>query len=100
MSNAAYFIFDVTINNVEGMLPYQAKVGQSIEPFGGKCLVLAGDVKVFEGEKPKGFTVIVQFPSKENANNWYHSTDYQSIINYRHTSAKTNAYLIEGITAA
>lgn len=100
MNNPAYFVFDVAISNPEGMLPYQQKVGQTLAPYGGTVLVLAGNIAVFEGEGPQGFSVIVQFPDINAAKAWYHSEQYQQIIGYRHSAASTNAYLLDGIGQA
>ena len=98
MSTAAYFMFDVTITNPEGIKPYQEQVEKTLQPFGGICLVLAGAIEVMEGKGPEGFTVMVQFPDLAMARAWYHSPDYQQIIGYRQSSATTHAYLVQGIS--
>lgn len=99
MSQPAYFIFDVTIHDMAGMQPYQAKVAETYPPYGGKLLVLAGKTEVVEGDGPQGLTVILAFPSMAQAHAWHDSPEYQAIIGYRHAAASTRAVLVEGLPA-
>lgn len=96
MANA-YFIVDVVIHNPDGMKPYQKKVDQTYPPYGGKLLVLGGKSEVLEGTGPRGLTVLLEFPSAEQAHAWHNSPDYQAIIGYRHAAAESHAYLVEGL---
>lgn len=99
MANA-YFIVDVVIHNPESMKPYQEKVAQTYPPYGGKLLVLGGKSEVLEGTGPRGLTVILEFPSREQAHAWHDSPEYQAIIGHRHASADSHAYLVEGLVPA
>lgn len=100
MTQPAYFVFDVTIHTPEGMKPYLAQVENTLQPFGGKRLVLGGTLEPVEGKAPAGRIVILQFPSMQQAHAWHDSAAYQAIIGYRHASATTHAYLAEGIAPA
>ncbi|WP_312655419.1 DUF1330 domain-containing protein [Kluyvera ascorbata] len=96
MANA-YFIINLVIHNPEGMKPYQEKVAETYPPYGGKLLVLGGKSDVLEGTGPQGLTVILEFPSMEQAHAWHDSPEYQAIIGYRLAAAESNAYLVEGL---
>ncbi|AUH01919.1 DUF1330 domain-containing protein [Prodigiosinella confusarubida] len=97
MANPAYFVFDVKINDPEGIKPYQAKVAETYVPYGGQPIVASGKVEVLEGKAPNSIIVILQFPSMEQAHAWHESPEYQAILGYRQAASESNAYLVEGI---
>jgi uncharacterized protein (DUF1330 family) len=51
---------------------------------------------VLEGEWQHPRTVIIEFPSREAAEGWYKSTDYQKIIGLRHKSSMGNLVILDG----
>lgn len=92
----AYFIFDVKVHNSDGLKPYQEKVESTYKRFGGKRIVLGGQVTAVEGHAPQGRLIMLQFDSVEQAHAWHDSPEYQDIIHYRHDCTETNAWLVEG----
>jgi uncharacterized protein (DUF1330 family) len=56
--------------------------------------VLANAVKVTLG--PKGRNVVLEFPSREQAEAWYHSDAYQAIIHHRKDNSTGNLILVDG----
>ena len=98
MSNPAYFIFDATVHNPEGMQPYRAKVADILKAYHGTLLVGGGTIDAREGTPPQGSIVVLRFDSMEAARAWYESPEYQSIIGYRHAAAQTDAFIVEGIS--
>lgn len=97
MTNPAYFIIDVKINDSEGIRPYQAAVEKTFTAFGGKRIVAGGKIDVLEGDAPRGRVVIVQFPSMAQAHAWHESLAYQAIVSHRYAAAESHAYLVEGV---
>lgn len=77
-----YFVLNYRINDQEAYQPYLAEVMQTLIAHNAEILVAD-----FESEKIEGdaghVTVVLKFPSKEAANNWYHSPEYQNIIKLR-----------------
>ena len=96
-TNPAYLIIDITVNNPEGMKPYQDRVEATFKVFGGNRLVLAGKQETLEGSAPKGMIVMLQFDSVELAHAWHDSPAYQEIIAYRHLASSSNIWLVEGV---
>ncbi|MFM2479813.1 DUF1330 domain-containing protein [Celerinatantimonas sp. YJH-8] len=92
----AYIIFDVNVENPEGMIPYQQQVAATIQAFKGRKVVLGAPVETLEGQPSQGNLVILQFDSLTQAKAWHASPEYQAILPYRQASAKTNAWLVEG----
>ena len=65
-------------------------------PYGGRWLVLDGEVEVLEGAWP-GSVVLVEFPDRETARKWYHSPEYQDILRLRTDNAISDLVLVEPV---
>jgi uncharacterized protein (DUF1330 family) len=59
-----------------------AAVVPTIVAHGGKILVAGPNATTMEGN-PAETTVVLQFPTREALENWYHSPEYQAIIHLR-----------------
>jgi uncharacterized protein (DUF1330 family) len=75
---------------------YRKAVPATLEAFGGRFIVRGGNLKLLEGEWPHSRLVIIEFPSREAAEGWYRSPEYQKIIGLRLSSAVTNLVIVEG----
>jgi uncharacterized protein (DUF1330 family) len=80
------------VPNAQG-LTYLEHVESTVVPFGGKWLAQgAGDI--VEGAWP-GTVVLMEFPSRDAANAWYHSPEYQAILPLRTKNAISDIILID-----
>gem|GEM_PF-1416217 len=61
-------------------LTYLENVEATFKPFGGRWLVLDAPVEVLEGARP-GSVVLMEFPDMDAAKKWYHSLEYQKVLN-------------------
>jgi uncharacterized protein (DUF1330 family) len=92
-----YFVAELEITDPAKFQTFLPQVPGTLQPFGGHFLVRPGKVAAaLEGEPPKSFA-IVAFDSVERAQAWYHSAAYQAIIPLRLSSAKTTAFIAEGV---
>jgi uncharacterized protein (DUF1330 family) len=92
----AYFIGQVTVHDSAEYEKYLAGFMEAFAPFEGRVLVATEDVEVLEGTWPRTRTVVLEFPSMENARNWYESLDYQAVAQHRFKAATTNLILASG----
>jgi uncharacterized protein (DUF1330 family) len=76
---------------------YRAAVPETIAPFGGKFVVRGGRLSVLEGEWPHPRLVIIEFPSREAAEGWYHSAEYQKIIRLRLDGTSGKLVIVDGL---
>jgi uncharacterized protein (DUF1330 family) len=76
---------------------YRRQVIATFEPYGGKFLARGGKVSVLEGEWPYDRSVILEFPSREVAETWYHSAEYQRILPLRMKCMSSNFVIIDGL---
>jgi uncharacterized protein (DUF1330 family) len=92
----AFVIAAETVKDEAMFSEYRKAVLPIIEAFGGRFIVRGGTVKVVEGEWPHPRLVILEFPSREAAEGWYKSPEYQKIIALRLGSTVTNLVIVEG----
>jgi uncharacterized protein (DUF1330 family) len=92
----AYLIALEVINDREEFDKYRSLVHGVLEKYEGKIIVANEDVEVLEGKWPYNKTVVIRFPSMEQAKGWYHSEEYQKIIQHRLASTETDLIFVEG----
>ena|ERR1039458_5202457 len=79
---AAYLLASYTVDNEEGYAPYVGAVVPVLMAHGAEILVADASPEVREGE-PHEHQVVIRFPSKEAANAFYDSAEYQAVIHHR-----------------
>jgi len=94
---AAYFIFDIDVHDPAGMRAYLESVPGTLTKYGGRYIVRGGKFEVVEGNWQPTRVVMLEFPSTEQAKNWYHCEEYKDIKAARHKSARTDIVLVEGV---
>ena len=92
-----YVIGQITITKPEDYPAYVAKVGPILKKFGGEFLVRGGMQEVFEAEPVGERTVIIQFPSYEDALAWYQSEDYAEAKAMRMAASTSVQTIVEGV---
>lgn len=94
----AYVITDLEVVNPELYEEYRRRFPATLEPFGGRALVVGGRVEALEGDWHPQRLVALEFPSVEQARAWYASPAYQAILPIRLEHARTHFLtLIEGL---
>jgi uncharacterized protein (DUF1330 family) len=96
----AYFVGNINITDLEGYAEYQKYVPQTISDFGGCYLVRGGMTTQIEGDRLGGRNVVLEFPSREQAEAWYQSDAYQSIIHHRRNNSTGTLLLVDGLSLA
>ena len=92
-SMSAYVVANVEVNDPQAYSEYTAQVPGTLEKYGGRFVVRGGELQVLEGS-PLPRLVLIEFPSVEQANTWYHSPEYQGILPIRQRNARTSFLLI------
>jgi uncharacterized protein (DUF1330 family) len=94
---AAYVIYECEVLDPERYEDYKTKAAACIAAAGGRYIVRGGEVDVFEGEAP-GRTVVLEFPSRQVALDWYRSEEYGEARKIREGAARARLYVVDGIT--
>jgi uncharacterized protein (DUF1330 family) len=92
----AYVIAAETVTDEKLFDEYRNLVPATVTPFGGKFIIRGGKMTVLEGQWPQPRTVVIEFPSRAQAEGWYNSAAYQKIIGLRHKSSAGNLIIIDG----
>ena len=96
MSKGVWIAVYEKIENMETLKKYVAKATTAISKYSGKFIVRGGKNITLEGnQSPR--TVIVEFPTFEEAEKCYNSDEYQEAFSILKGSAKRNLQIIEGI---
>ena len=94
----AYYLVDVRkIKDAAKMEEYKARVTPVVEKFGGRYVVIGGPCEVVEGNYQPVFTVMIQFPSLDEARRWYNSEDYRELKKLRLAATVSNAVIMAGV---
>lgn len=93
---SAYCIFEIEITDSARYQDYVAVVSATVERFGGRYLVRGGALEVLEGNWPDRRLVVLEFPSVEQAKQWYESPEYAGPRAIRQASAVSDAVLVDG----
>lgn len=94
---AAYVIVQLEITDPEGFAEYREKVGPQIEKRGGRYIVRGAEVENLEGEWDPGRLVILEFPTREDAQRFYEADEYQPLLALRERTANTVLSIVEGV---
>jgi len=95
----AYVIAAATVNDPAMFDLYRKEVPATLVPFGGQFVARGGNLTVLEGEWPHPRVVIIEFPSRAAAEDWYKSAEYRKIISLRHESSAGNLVIVDEFAA-
>jgi uncharacterized protein (DUF1330 family) len=95
---SAYCFFDLLeVTDPGKMEEYRKRVGPVVERYGGRYLAVGGKFDVVEGDWRPVFPVIIEFPSLDQARQWYNSEDYRELKDMRLSATRSNGVFIEGL---
>ena len=85
-----------SISSEEKLKEYAVKARAAVEKFQGKFLIRGGKSTSREGEKSPR-TVVIEFPSYDQANTFYQSKEYQEAHSILKDYADRQFQTVEGI---
>ncbi len=91
----AYLVLDFAIHDLPGFRPYISAIPAFIEKHGGKYIVRGVHPTVMEGGWAPELMVILEFPSRQNANAFLDDPDAQALFEVRHATA-SKLVLVDG----
>ena len=92
----AYLIADVEVTDPVKYEDYRKLTPGAIAKFGGKFLARGGQTSVLEGDWRPHRVVIIEFPSFEQAKNFYTSVEYTAARRARAGAANARMIVVEG----
>jgi uncharacterized protein (DUF1330 family) len=85
---------EVTIG--PAIVEYLERIDATLEPFGGRFIMHGAEPTVVEGEF-SGNLIVVAFPTREQAQDWYASPAYRAILPLRTENSSSDVLLVDGV---
>ena len=91
-----YVVANIRVTNQEKFQQFSGMAGSAIKKYGGKVLARGPDADRLEGNV-SGIVMMIEFESKEAANTFYHSEEYQAAKSIREECSDTDLMIAEGV---
>jgi uncharacterized protein (DUF1330 family) len=69
-----------------------------VQDFGGRYIVRGGAVDVLEGRWTPRRVVVLEFPDRKRAHDWWNSSEYADAKGIRQSCAYTEMIVVEGVS--
>lgn len=92
----AYLVLDFSVHDLKGFMEYVANVPAYIEKHGGRYLVRGAEPKVIEGDWSPARMVIIEFPTRQNAEQFLGDAGFQELAKIRHKTTTSKLVLVDG----
>jgi uncharacterized protein (DUF1330 family) len=92
----AYVILDIDVKNRDSFSRYVQEVAPMLARWGARYLVRGGEVDVLEGDWSHHTVVILEFPSRAVAEQFYESEEYAPLLKLRLDSTDCMLAILEG----
>ena len=93
---SVYLVVDIAVHDPEKYQEYVSRVPPFVEKYKGRYHVRGGKVETKEGTWHPQRLVVIEFPTKDQAQAFLEDPDYQPIAAIRHATATSNMVLVEG----
>ena len=94
---SAYAIFDVDIRDMAKYQEFMAGVKPALEKAGARYLARGGKHQVYEGDWSPRWIVLLEFPSLEAFETFYHGETYRSLKSIRDACSSARLVSVEGL---
>ena len=95
----AYMIVEVETRDAALMEEYRKHTPGLIARFGGRFIVRGGETDSLEGDWRPPRVVVIEFPDMAAARRFYHSPEYQPVLDMRLRAGRSRAILVDGVPA-
>jgi uncharacterized protein (DUF1330 family) len=96
---AAYIIARVEVTDWERYREYTKATPDVIARYGGKFVIRGGEIVALEGEPENRRLVVIEFPTLERAQEFYHSPEYTRVKALRAGAAVGQFLAVEGASS-
>lgn len=92
-----YIINNMTIHDRGEYDTYLGAFMDVFRKFNGQVLVAQNAPSPLEGTWPHDRTIVLSFPTREDALRWYESPEYQAIVVHRFNGTTSNVVILDGL---
>ncbi len=94
---SAYLIATLKITDRDRYASYEAGFMDIFNRFNGRLLSVDENVEPLEGDWGYTRTVLVEFPTKDDALAWFQSDDYQALADHRKAASTGSIVMLQGL---
>jgi uncharacterized protein (DUF1330 family) len=80
------------------IVEYLEKIDATLAPFSGRFIVHGGPIEILEGGWI-GHLIMIEFPNRASAHDWYQSPAYQAIVRLRREHSEGDVIIVDGVPA-
>jgi uncharacterized protein (DUF1330 family) len=95
-----YIINNMTIHDRAEYDAYLRAFMDVFRKFNGQVLAAQDAPSPLEGTWPYDRTIVLSFPSHEDAARWYESPEYKEIVIHRFNGTTSNVVILDGLASA
>ena len=92
----AYIIARVAVTDWDRYREYTKATPEVIALYGGKFIVRGGEIVTLEGEPEDRRLVVIEFPSRQRAKEFFNSPEYTRVKEFRKGAAIGQFLLVDG----
>lgn len=92
-----YILAEVEITDPAIFQQYREKVLATVQAYGGRFLIRGADPERLEGDRHPHRIVVLEFDSRQRAQEWYNSKQYQEILPLRLRASNAHVLLLSGV---
>lgn len=93
----SYIVARIRISDRDRYATYESGFMAIFSRYNGRLLAVDDAPEVIEGTWPCTRTVLIEFPSGEDAMAWYRSDAYQQLAQHRFAASEADIALIQGL---
>jgi uncharacterized protein (DUF1330 family) len=92
-----YIVAQINIHDRDRYREYEAGFMKIFSQHQGRLLSVDETPEILEGDWPHSRTVLIEFPSSDEAHAWYDSTQYQDLAGHRHAASVGRIAMLSGL---
>lgn len=92
-----YIIAEITIHDRDTYARYEAGFAEVFTRYNGTMLAVDDAPRCLEGEWSATRSVLISFPSAEEADAWYASQAYQDLAKHRLAASSGNIIVVDAL---
>ena len=92
-----YLVANIRVSDQDKFQQFSGMAGPAIKKHGGKVLARGPGADRLEGDV-NGIVMMIEFESKEAANKFYFSEEYQAAKAIREECSETDLMIVEGVS--
>ena len=95
----AYLILDIEVQDLNLFRSYVSEIPAFVKKHSGQYIVQSVEAEAIEGDWKPQRVVVIEFPSRENAQEFLKDPDAKPLFSIRHKSTVSKLILVDGFVS-